>query len=184
MKPICFLDMDGVIADFVGATCKAHGLASPYGNVNCHGIFEMEQCWGMTEEKFWEPLATFDFWAKMPKTPEADEIVDLLIKAFGAEQICVLTNPSSYDGCISAKKVWIKENYPMFDKQILFGSNKQFLAGPDRFLVDDRTKNITAFENFGGTGITVPRAWNHRHFQRNEVMREIKAQLYYALEER
>ena len=179
-RKLCMLDMDGVIADYVGATCRAHGLITPYGDVNCFGIFEMEKCWGMTEEKFWEPLATFDFWAKMPKTPEADEIVDLLIQKFSVENICILTNPSSYDGCIGAKKAWILENYPQFEKQMLFGASKHFLAGPGRFLVDDRTKNIQAFDGFGGIGITVPRPWNHRYAQRHNVVREIQSQLYLA----
>ncbi len=178
MKQICFLDMDGVICDFVGSTCKAHGLESPYGNVNCHGIFEMEQCWGMTEEKFWEPLATREFWEFMPKTPEADQIVNFLLQQFGAENICVLTNPSAYDGCIGAKKAWIKREYPEFEKQMLFGASKQFLARPGAYLVDDRDKNIVGFNEFGGHGITVPRAWNARHFHRNNVMQEIKSQFY------
>lgn len=180
MKKICFLDMDGVIADFVGSTCKAHNLESPYGNENCNGVFEMEDCWGMSVEQFWAPLSNYEFWAKMPKTLEADEIVEYLIQRFGAENICILTNPSSYDGCITAKKAWITENYPVLSKQMLFGSAKQYLAGPGRYLVDDRTKNIQAFESFGGIGITVPRSWNARYFHRNNVMQEIRSQFYGA----
>lgn len=177
-KPMVFLDMDGVIADFVGSTCKAHGLESPYGNTNCLGIFEMEQCWGMSEEDFWKPLGTFEFWADMPKTPEADEIVDFLLCKFGKENICILTNPSFYDGCISAKKQWVKKNYPMLAGQMLFGSQKQFLAGSGRFLVDDRDKNIQSFNKFGGHGITVPRPWNHRYFYSDTVMQFIKSEFF------
>lgn len=183
MKPICYLDMDGVICDFVGSTCKAHGLASPYGNVNCLGIFEMETCWGMTEEKFWEPLATREFWEFMPKTPEADQIVNLLVNTFGEDRICILTHPSGYDGCIGAKKAWIAREFPFLTKQMLFGASKQFLGGPDRYLVDDRDKNIIAFESFGGSGITVPRAWNRMHHSREYVMREVKSQLYCRMED-
>lgn len=180
MKPIVYLDMDGVICDFVGSTCKAHGLDSPYGNPNHLGIFEMENCWRMTEEKFWEPLATYEFWATLPKTPEADEIVDFLVKKFTWGQICILTNPSAYDGCISAKKAWVKKNYPKLGGQMLFGSAKKFLAGPDRYLVDDRDKNIQAFNEAGGVGITVPRAWNSRHLHKDSVMQEIQNQFYIA----
>ncbi len=183
-NPICFLDMDGVIADFVGSTCKAHGLESPYGHVNCLGIFDMEKCWGMTVEKFWEPLATYEFWADMAKTPEADELVELLIGKFGEKQVCILTHPSAYDGCISAKKAWIDKHYPMLSGQMLFGSAKQYLAGPDRYLVDDWDKNIKAFKDAGGYGITVPRLWNHRYDHHRNVMREIKSQLHFALKGR
>lgn len=181
-RNICFLDMDGVIADFVGHTCKAHDLPSPYGDRNCQGIFEMEKCWGMTEEDFWKPLATFEFWADMPKTPEADDIVNHLVKEFGKDNICVLTNPSQYDGCISAKKEWIHRHYPFLAKQMLFGAAKQYLAGPNRFLVDDRDKNIIAFEEFGGRGITVPRDWNRMYHHKDAVMREVMSQLYFAKE--
>lgn len=178
MSKLCFLDMDGVIADFVGSCCTAHGLETPYGKQNNLGIFEIENCWGMTEEKFWEPLATFDFWAKMDKTPEADELVAYLTRVFGEENICILTNPSPYDGCIGAKKAWVAENYPQFAKQMLFGSAKKYLAGRERYLVDDRDKNLEAFSEAGGTAICVPRLWNHAFRHTGSVMQEVKAQFW------
>lgn len=181
-KPLCMLDMDGVLYDFVGSACKEHNLPSPYGSTNCNGVFEMETCWGMTEEQFWAPIKTREFWEFMPKTPEADDIVNFLIGKFGEENICILSNPSAQDNSIGGKKACIKRDYPMLAKSMLFGSAKQFLAGPGRYLVDDRDKTIIAFESFGGVGITVPRSWNRMYFNKDHVMREIKSQFWNRME--
>lgn len=178
MSKLCFLDMDGVIADFVGSCCRAHDLETPYGKQNNMGIFEMEDCWGMTQEQFWAPLANVAFWENLPKTPEADELVAYLIKIFGEENICILTNPSSYDGSIGGKKTWMENNFPQFEKQMLFGSAKKFLAGRERFLVDDRDKNLDAFRDAGGTAICVPRLWNHAYRDAGSVMQQVKAQFW------
>lgn len=182
MKNICFLDMDGVLYDFVGSACAAHSLKSPYGSTNCAGIFEMETCWGMTEEQFWAPIKTREFWEFMPKTPEADDIVAFLVSKFGEENICILSNPSSQDNSIGGKKAAIKRDYPFLEKKMLFGSAKQFLSGPGRVLVDDRDKNIIGFEEFGGVGITVPRDWNRMYLRKNDVMQEIKSQYHSRVE--
>ena len=43
-----FLDMDGVVADFVGAACKVHG--KEVEGVGCWNFFEK---WGISEDEFW-----------------------------------------------------------------------------------------------------------------------------------
>lgn len=91
----CFLDMDGVIADFIGALCKVHGKETPYTNPESLGTFDTELLWGMSEEQFWAPIAknSFEFWDGIPKTPEADGLVTLAIREFGLENVCILTAP-------------------------------------------------------------------------------------------
>ncbi len=45
-----FLDMDGVLADFVKGVCLAHKRESPYrpDNIACLGQFDMDKLWGIT----------------------------------------------------------------------------------------------------------------------------------------
>lgn len=177
-KPwLVFCDMDGVIADFVSAAIEYHGLPDPYTRPENLGTFEIEQLWGITERAFWGPLGGKDFWHDLKKTPEADEIIDLLTARVGVENICIATAPSESVWSIPGKKAWIKRNYPQFSRSILFGGSKHFLAGDKKVLVDDRDKNLIAFNREGGTSVVVPRAWNRAYLERETVMESIKAQL-------
>lgn len=163
----CFVDMDGVIADFVSAISRAHNRPSPYTDPRTLGIslglFDMEKIWGITAKEFWVPSNSHEFWATIEKTPDADAIINLAESQFGSENVAILTAPSQAEGCISGKREWIKHHYPQFKQRIIFASAKEFLAGPDKFLIDDRDKNIDAFRGAGGTGILVSRLWNQCH---------------------
>lgn len=179
----CFLDMDGVIADFVTGACIAHGRPSPYTEPESLGIFDMEKLWSVTPAEFWFPINAggFAFWSGLAKTPEADGIVSLVSEAFGVENVAILTSPSMDAGCVPGKRAWIAKYFPQFSNRILFGSAKEFLAGPDKFLVDDRDKNILDFEKHGGIGVTVPRPWNALHSASDRVVHELKVQLHRRL---
>lgn len=156
----CFLDMDGVLVNFVKGVCLAHGKKTPYTEPEALGIFDMEKLWGISVPEFWKATEYVGFWRELEKHEDADTLVSFLCSTFGTENICILTSPSESPFCIPEKKAWIEEHFPQFKKQILFGSVKHFLAGPDRVLIDDRDKNIENFVNAGGVGWTYPRLWN------------------------
>lgn len=170
-----FLDMDGVLVDFVGGACKAHNRPSPYTSRSALGIFEIETLWKITPDEFWKPCNTKEFWLELEKTPEADEIVQFVTKEFGVENTALLTTPSEDPQCVPAKKEWIRRYYPQFQEQMIFTKTKQFLAGDDRYLFDDRDKNIEGFIKAGGQGIIIPRLWNSRHSFHTSVMADVRA---------
>ncbi len=176
----CFLDMDGVISDFVFGFFMAHQCDSVYrGNPKSLGIFDIEKIMGITLEEFWAPIKRMgpNFWVNLPKTPEADEIVDVVCREFGPENVCILTNPSQGVGAEDGKREWIKKYYPQFSKRIIFGEAKEFLAGPDKLLIDDRDRNIDDFVRFGGEGILIPRLWNRRYQVSDLVINVLKTGL-------
>ncbi len=160
-----FLDMDGVLTNFVDACCEAHGKKSPYSDPKSFGIFNMEKLWNITVSEFWAPLDKLGrpFWENMGKMPDADEIVKTLEEEFGRSNICILTSPSYDPGCIPGKREWIKKHYPQFRNQILYGTAKRFLAGDNRVLVDDRDENVNSFVEHGGKAVLIPRLWNCNH---------------------
>ena len=160
LEPMCLLDMDGVLADFIGGACKAHGRQSPYKYRDNQGVFEIEKLWGMSAKEFWQPLEYEGFWYSLAKTPDADEIVEAAFSTFGRENVAILSAPAEFRGCIPEKKEWMRVHYPELAKNMLFGSAKRFLAGPNKVLLDDRDKNIESFRDAGGAGIVVPRSWN------------------------
>jgi 5'(3')-deoxyribonucleotidase len=159
----CFLDMDGVLADFVGGVCKAHDRESPYSREESFGKFDMEGLWGISAQKFWRPTNEKGFWFNLEKTPEADRLVKLIEEIFGIENICILSSPSENMYCIPEKKEWIRKYFPQLSRNMLFGSCKQFLAKSNAVLIDDADKNVDKFKLFGGVGCLLPRPWNRLH---------------------
>lgn len=176
-----FLDMDGVIADFVGAICKAHGRVTPYTRPEALGKFDTEKLWGLTSEQFWSPIATnsFEFWDDIPKTPEADEIVKLATLEFGIENVAILTAPSKDHGSVPGKRAWMSRYYPCFAKRMIFAtaSAKKFCAGPGKYLIDDKDTNVDEFDEAGGVGILVPRPWNAEHYLEGNLVEVVKDQI-------
>lgn len=157
-----FLDMDGVLSDFVGGVSRAHGRPSPYDSPGCEGIFDMEKLWGISLEEFWAPTNNPEFWEGLERTPEADAIVALVVQEFGTDNVAILTAPSLFSGCMGAKRAWVAKHYPFLKKRIIFASAeaKKFVAGPRKILVDDRTENIQGWKKAGGYGVLIPRPWN------------------------
>lgn len=163
----CLLDMDGVIADFMGQLCKYHGRPSPYLDPANYGVWDTEILWGITVEEFWAPIKedSLYFWRTILKTPEADKIVQYATQFFGEENVAILTAPSDDEGAVPGKRWWMKKLYPQFEKKMIFGSAKEFMAAPYRTLIDDRDKNVEGFRAAGGKAILVPRLWNSLHAQ-------------------
>lgn len=174
---LCFLDMDGVLADFEGGICASLGRKSPYLDAASYGTFDMEKLWNISAEEFWRGTQRNGFWRDLEKTPEADAIVELACSTFGVDNVCILTAPSRDSRCIPEKSQWIAKHYPHLRNNMLFGSAKRFLAGPNRLLLDDRDANIENFYQAGGWGITVPRLWNNKYQIAKECLAEIKVEV-------
>lgn len=183
----CLLDMDGVIADFMTQLCIFHDRPSPYVDPSAYGIWDTEKLWNITVDEFWAPIKkdSYAFWKMIPKTSEADAIVKLVSDTFGVENVAILTAPSDDEGAVPGKRRWMKRNFPQFEKRMIFGSAKEFLAAPYRVLVDDRDKNILSFEDAGGEGVLVPRLWNrayHYADSSEKIVSMVNGQLAFTLE--
>lgn len=161
---VAFLDMDGVIADFVGAICKAHGRPSPYTEASAMGVFEIERLWGMTAREFWQPCNDdAGFWYGLELMPDAEAIVTHVSRSFGPENVAILTSPSLDRDCVPGKRAWIKKYFPQFAGSMIFTGAKRFLAHEDAMLIDDRDKNVEDFIAAGGEAVLIPRPWNVLH---------------------
>lgn len=160
------LDLDGVLVDFLGGACRLHDKTyvghphDPETQVE-QTAWEIEPIFQMTAPALWEPMGR-EFWKNLEPLPWAREVVGLLSKKFGEDNICLLTSPIRTDGCIDGKMDWIREHLPQFRRRFLVGPAKQFCASPRHCLVDDRTTNIEGFKAVGGHGFLFPAPWNHR----------------------
>lgn len=184
MTPIryCFLDMDGVLTDFVKAACTVHNRPDPYLDSSNYGIFDMDRIWNITAREFWKPTEVTGFWESMDKQPFADELVETLCATFGLKNIAILTSPSLAANCIPEKRQWIERYYPQFSGQIIFTGAKQFLAHPNTLLIDDRDANVKQFQAYNGKAIICPQPWNSQHADVNKRMDVIRETYWWVLE--
>lgn len=162
----CFIDLDGVLADFCGSLRSIYQFPDfenrPYK-------FDLFDEFELDKDDFWNNKATVDFWANLSILPKAQEIVKLCSNAFGAHNLCFLSSPgygSAAARAIEGKQIWINKHFYELRKQVLFGSAKHFCANPHAVLIDDYDKNIEEFNVAGGWGILVPRPYN-KHWNVN-----------------
>lgn len=162
MQPRCFIDLDGVLADFVRAALQVHGRT--IADIP-PGTYELEKVWGLTGGEFWEPLRGAAFWSNIDQTPEALQIMHVARACFGQDNIAILTAPSQDPECYWGKKLWVRANFPDLEGRLIFATpgTKQFFSSPINTLMDDRDSNIEEWRAAGGQGVLVPRPWNKDH---------------------
>lgn len=150
-----FLDMDGVLCDFVTHSLRAHNSNLKHDDIN---HWNMNEHLGITDDAFWEGVHAVDgFWQTIPSYPWKDDLVDAARRL--GRQVKVVTSPSKSPLCFSGKKQWHLENMPR-DIELIICKSKHLLARPDRLLIDDADKNCEAFSSAGGQVCLFPQPWN------------------------
>jgi 5'(3')-deoxyribonucleotidase len=158
-----FVDIDGVLANFNRTALRLHGINNylypvrvGWDIIKACNILAPES--NMTPEKFWAP---FDqkFWATLPKTVGCDTLLKTVEGYVGQENVCLLTS-GQWPAAAAGKTEWVMNHFPRYRCRLLIGTAKEFVAGTNRLLIDDRDKNVDDFRDAGGTAILVPRPWN------------------------
>ena len=172
----CFIDLDGVLTDFVKQMCRVHGEEDPYKEYSYLGQYDLAKIWQMSDTEFWHPANKVEFWEEMPLTREAEDIVSTVIQKFGLENTAILTAPSKNPNSVVGKLNWVEENFPELRESTIVAQCKDFLAR-ENVLVDDRDSNIEDFRNAGGRGILLPRAWNSQYKDRHIPLHILEREL-------
>lgn len=160
----CFIDMDGVLVDFLAGAMRLHN--KKFEDIN-HGAWDPKNSFNMSEEEFWAPVNA-DFWADLPPTPQCQQLFQLLADRFGMENLCILSAPprvskklkGTMGHAVEGKYNWCLKHVPQIADQCLFGWSKDFAARDRAVLVDDTYRNISEFERAGGKGVMVEYYWN------------------------
>ena len=141
--PRIYVDMDGVLCDFVLAAKRATG-----------------QNWqGLRSGQDWEAIKnTKNFWANMPWTRDGKQLWSYLSKY----KPHILSAYSVEDpNCIPGKRTWLRRNVSISSSRInlVRRKDKQKFAmksgGTRRpaILIDDFPRNVDQFKAAGGIGI-------------------------------
>jgi 5'(3')-deoxyribonucleotidase len=134
-----FVDMDSVLADFMGTYHQLEHLVSGdkkfHALVKDHSIFE-----------------------QLHPMPNADKLVNLLNKDLDVKP-CILSSMGTWNKEISTmsriqKCHWLDEKGIKWARQFVhYGLGKAKYAARGRVLIDDRADIIEAFEKAGGIGV-------------------------------
>ena len=148
VKPIVYLDMDGVIADFFGGVERLYGV-DHWKQLTSDKTKDLRQ-------DVIDRIAGTDFFAHLPKFSSADTLIEM-IKKFTGGQYSILTSPLRGDTENSGyyKKVWIGKNIVKPDEIIVTGRKESYAVknGVPNILIDDRPINIEKWQSKGGYGI-------------------------------
>ena len=149
-KPIVYLDMDGVLADFFGGVEKLYGV-SHWKELTADKTKDLKK-------EVIDRITGTDFFATLPKFPTADGLIDL-VKKFTGGTFSINTSPlrGDHENSGKYKKVWIKNNIEAPAEIIVTGRKETYAkdkaSGTPNILIDDRPVNIQKWQAAGGFGI-------------------------------
>jgi len=135
--------MDGVLVDFFKAWADVMGVKTfrDIKNIDA-GLEKIKQ--------------TKDFWINLEKTPNADNLLNIIKDVKGSYSI--LSSPMPGDPRVEpSKQAWVKKNLVAFaPKQVIITYDKAKYAkqadGTPNILIDDYGTNIDKWEAAGGVG--------------------------------
>lgn len=168
MKNLCFIDLDGVLADFVNGVFKFHNFSIPWTEVG----WEFDKKSGLSPEVFWNSLG-MNFWAGLQPTQEFSAIKDAAEKRFGKDNIFLCSSPCLVNGCTAGKGLWVDKHLPGYGRRLILSNRKEVFSGSGRVLIDDRDENIAEWIKLGGIGLLVPRPWNAARSTSTNVSDEV-----------
>ena len=147
-KPVVYLDMDGVLADFFGGVEKLYGV-SHWKQLTSDKSKDLRQ-------DVIDRITGTNFFETLPKFPSTDPLI-AMIKKFTGGRFSILTSPlrGDHDNSAKWKKVWINQNIEQPDETIVTGRKEKYATskGTANILVDDRPINIQKWQDKGGYGI-------------------------------
>ena len=149
-KPIVYLDMDGVLADFFG------GVEFLYGVEHWKQLTN-DKTKDLKKEVI-DRITGTDFFAVLPKFPTADALIDM-VKKFTGGNFSINTSPlrGDHENSAKYKKLWIQNNIETPDSIVVTGRKETYAkdkaSGTPNILIDDRPVNIQKWQAAGGYGI-------------------------------
>jgi 5'(3')-deoxyribonucleotidase len=159
-----FMDLDGVLSEWVASAAVAFGV--PYEELMAKwppGSNDIESALGITQDELWAVVDAQgeSFWSDLPETPWARRLYE------GAKKVgpvVFLTSPSHHPSSLAGKLTWMQRftGNPRF-RDYLVGPRKEACASPGAILIDDHDGNLDKFSAAGGIPICVPRVWNRMH---------------------
>lgn len=171
IEDLIFCDMDGVLADFHAGAMRLVGkdpITTPaHRKLPFQCSYALEEITGRAD--IWQHIKAHgpEFWADLPVTPWAYELMDVLRER---GRVMILTSPGSI--CAGeagmGKLTWLRRHFHIDPRDVILASPKHLLSGLDRFLIDDMQEHCDEWANPptpgspGGIAVMIPQPWNSR----------------------
>lgn len=133
-----FVDCDGVLADFDSACIDACGLPLHKAKDKTQAV----ELWSKIKEGY--P----DFFAELPKMPDADLLIQG-IRELGFEPT-ILTGTPKWETAAEQKERWARKHYPGVKVITCHRVEKRLHGNPGDILIDDWDKQQALWEEMGG----------------------------------
>src|SRR5574342_378654 len=154
-----FLDMDGVLTNFMDHALALHGTSTQElddAGAWPHGLYEVHEAMGITEDEFWAKIdASPEFWDGLPLYPWADALWSACSKI---APTLILSAPSmdwrSASGKMNCLQRWKGRRF----REWIFApaKHKHRLARQGALLIDDSDRNTGDWMRAGGEAILFP----------------------------
>jgi len=154
-QPKVFVDLDGVLADFVAATNMA--MSKVYDEDHQHDE-DQYNADSKYRSRMWKGLRDYQkvhggqFWLDMPLMKDAKQLWDY-VRRYPVEILSATGNPEY--GAAEQKHKWVADKIDPNVKVNLTrkSSEKAQMAAPNHILIDDKSKSIDPWVQAGGIGI-------------------------------
>ena len=156
-KPVLYLDMDGVLADFNTAARELLGATDAEENRAAQA--------GRWPDHKWRQIADqSNFYLNLPKMPLADELVELAMRFkhnldYEVRVLTAIPSGNDMPDAFHDKIDWMNNYYGQFGIRVHFGpyshDKAKHCQSSDDILVDDRTSNCEQWRAAGGVAVQV-----------------------------
>jgi len=172
-----FLDVDGVMVNFVKGVCNAFGKRYTCSNRGWPTDYAFWNEWPDITFKIVNAACNTKWWSQLEWVEDGHDILRAVTEKFNPEQIYLVTQPMPNVESATGKWLWVKHNLPEYYSRMITtptGVPKSLLARSDALLIDDKDENIDEFIAAGGRGLLVPRPWNRAHFCADRTVQVVK----------
>lgn len=179
-----YLDMDGVLSDFVTSSIEALGFSPDeiLKKVKPGDYDGIYQALGMDEDAFWFKIGRLPggeapgsgLWESMKPYPWRNEVLEI---ARNAGPTWILTSPSRAAGSSYGKVRWLQRWLGESFRDYILAPRKWNLARPGTLLIDDSDGNVRKWRRNGGDAILFPRLWNSAHVVKDEAVKQLRAEI-------
>lgn len=149
-----FLDIDGVMADWLGGVCKLLSIddsdetvRQTIMNDGLQAIVSKKDMWKAVDK------AGEDWWASLQLFSWSRDLWNYCRDLSNGE-VYFLTAPSHRSSCLAGKHTWIRRNFKT--DRFVITSHKHLCATQNSVLIDDRENKVNSFTEAGGTGLLFP----------------------------
>ena len=179
MKPIVhiFIDLDGVLADWVAGVLDLFGTGALSKSDWPAGEYSIERVLGISTDRLWSVINRqgSEWWAHLEPLPQYAALLGLIWST--EVEASILTAPGVCDYEWTGKAQWVARHAQEYRHSLHMSQDKALLAGPGRLLIDDSDENCRRFIEAGGQAIVYPQPWNTAHLYAGRPLPTVKRQL-------